>query len=239
MMILRSTAASPFARKVRIAVSVLGLADKIDVRETDLNDPADSIRVQNPLGKIPALILDDGTAYYDSRVIVEYLDHLAGGGRIIPREAKARFEALRLQALCDGILDASLLIVYENRYRPADKHVQSWLDRQADKVTRGLAALEAAPPRLDAGSRCRADRTRLPARLSRPAVSAEPGARIIRGCWPGTTASRRRCRLSRRQKSNRDRATQKPRSELRGFVFGVFDLSIRTGNSARRARCWF
>jgi glutathione S-transferase len=148
MMILRSTAASPFARKVRIAVSVLGLADKIDVRETDLNDPADSIRTQNPLGKIPALILDDGTAYYDSRVIAEYLDHLAGGGRIIPREAPARFEALRLQALCDGILDASLLIVYENRYRPVDKHVQSWLDRQADKVTRGMAALEAAPPQL-------------------------------------------------------------------------------------------
>jgi len=148
MMILRSTAASPFARKVRIAVSVLGLADKIDVRETDLNDPADSIRTQNPLGKIPALILDDGTAYYDSRVIAEYLDHLAGGGRIIPREAKVRFEALRLQALCDGILDASLLIVYENRYRPADKHVQSWLDRQVDKVTRGMAALEAAPPKF-------------------------------------------------------------------------------------------
>lgn len=148
MMILRSTGASPFVRKVRIAMSLLGLADKIDVRETDLNDPADTIRVQNPLGKIPALILDDGTTYYDSRVIVEYLDHLAGGGRIIPREAKARFEALRLQALCDGILDASLLIVYENRYRPADKHVQSWLDRQADKVTRGMADLEAAPPPL-------------------------------------------------------------------------------------------
>ena len=150
MMILRSTAASPFARKVRIAVGVLGLADKIDVRETDLNDPADSIRAQNPLGKIPALILDDGTAYYDSRVILEYLDHLAGTGRIIPREPKARFEAQRLQALCDGILDASLLIVYENRYRPADKHVQSWLDHQADKVTRGMAVLEAAPPQLTA-----------------------------------------------------------------------------------------
>lgn len=150
MMILRSTAASPFARKVRIAVGVLDLADKIDVRETDLNDPADSIRAQNPLGKIPALILDDGTAYYDSRVILEYLDHLAGTGRIIPREPKARFEAQRLQALCDGILDASLLIVYENRYRPTDKHVQSWLDRQADKVTRGMAVLEAAPPQLTA-----------------------------------------------------------------------------------------
>jgi glutathione S-transferase len=57
--------------------------------------------------------------------------------------------ALRLQALCDGILDASILIVYESRYRPAEMRVQSWLDRQADKVTRALAALEAAAPALD------------------------------------------------------------------------------------------
>ncbi len=147
-MILRSSPASPFARKVRIAAAVLGLANKIEVRETDLNDPADPIRVQNPLGKIPVLILDDGTIYYDSRVILEVLDHLAGGGCIIPREPKARFAALRLQALCDGILDASVLLVYESRYRPADKHVQVWVDRQADKVARGLAALEAAPPTL-------------------------------------------------------------------------------------------
>jgi glutathione S-transferase len=148
-MILKSSPASPFGRKVRVAASLLGLAEKIDVRETDLNDPADSIRVQNPIGKIPTLILDDGTVYYDSRVILEYLDHLAGGGRIIPREPKARFAALRLQALCDGILDASLLLVYESRYRPAEMRVQSWIDRQADKVARGLAALEAAPPTLD------------------------------------------------------------------------------------------
>jgi glutathione S-transferase len=149
MMILRSSPASPFGRKVRIAASLLGLSSEIDVRATNLEDPADSVRAQNPLGKIPVLILDDGTTYYDSRVILEYLDHLAGGGRIIPREAKARFAALRLQALCDGILDACLLLVYESRYRPADKHVQAWVDRQADKVARGLAALEAAPPKLD------------------------------------------------------------------------------------------
>ena len=149
MMILRSSPASPFGRKVHITASLLGLADEIDVRETDLNDPADSIRVQNPLGKIPALILDDGNVYYDSRVIVEYLDYLAGGGRIIPREPGARFATLRLQALCDGILDASILIVYENRFRPAEIRSQAWLDRQDGKVARGLAALEASPPQLD------------------------------------------------------------------------------------------
>ena len=150
MMILRSSPASPFARKARIAASVLGLADKIEVRDTDLNDPADSIRMQNPLGKIPALVLEDGTTYYDSRVIAEYLDHLAGGGRIIPREPDARLATLRLQALCDGILDASVLIVYESRYRAAEQQSQSWLERQAGKVARGMATLEASPPPLGA-----------------------------------------------------------------------------------------
>jgi glutathione S-transferase len=149
MMILRSSPASPFGRKVRIAASLLGLASEIDVTATNLEDPADSVRAQNPVGKIPVLILDDGTAYYDSRVILAYLDYRAGGGRIVPREASARFDALRLQALCDGLLDACLLLVYEGRYRPADKHVQSWIDRQTDKVARGLKSLEAAPPKLD------------------------------------------------------------------------------------------
>jgi len=149
MMILRSSASSPFARKVRIASSILGLDDRIDVRTVDLNDPADSIRAQNPLGKIPALVMEDGTAYYDSRVILDYLDHLAGGGCIVPRDTDGRFAALRLQALCDGMLDASVLIVYEGLYRPTDKHEQSWIDRQAGKIARGLSALEAAPPALD------------------------------------------------------------------------------------------
>lgn len=148
-MILRSTPSSPFVRKVRIAASLLGLDGKIDVRETDLNDPADSLRKQNPLGKIPALILDDGDILYDSRVILEYFDHLAGGGRIIPREAPARFATLRLQALCDGMLDAGVLIVYESRYRPPEMRVQTWVERQQDKIKRALGALEAAPPKLD------------------------------------------------------------------------------------------
>jgi len=149
MMILRSSPSSPFVRKVRIGASALGFDKHIDVQPTDLNDPSDAIRVQNPLGKIPALVLDDGTVYYDSRVILEYLYHLAGGGRIIPRAPRERFEALRLQALCDGILDAAVLLVYEERYRPADKRVDAWVDRQAGKVARAFAALEAAPPKLD------------------------------------------------------------------------------------------
>ncbi|HVV62481.1 MAG TPA: glutathione S-transferase family protein [Pseudolabrys sp.] len=149
MMILRSSPASPFGRKVRIAASLLKLDGEIDVRDTDLNDAADPIRSQNPLGKVPTLVVEDGTAYYDSRVILEYLDHRAGGGRIVPRDPGERFAALRLQALCDGILDASLLQVYERRYRPDNMRVESWVERQAEKVARGLATLEAAPPKPD------------------------------------------------------------------------------------------
>jgi glutathione S-transferase len=150
MMILRSGPASPFARKVRIAASVLGLSSQIELRKVDLEDPADSLREQNPLGKIPVLVAEDGNAYYDSPVIVEYLDHVAGGGKIIPNDAPARFAALRLQALADGILDACLLLVYEGRFRPAEMKVQSWVDRQSDKIARGMKSLEAAPPAITA-----------------------------------------------------------------------------------------
>jgi len=149
MMILRSSPPSPFGRKVRIAVSLLGLDAEVRVELADPTDAADSVRQQNPLGKIPVLIAEDGTAYYDSRVILDYLDDRSGGGKIVPRDRAPRFAALRLQALCDGILDASILTVYEARWRKPETHDQKWLDHQAGKVTRGLAALEAAPPALD------------------------------------------------------------------------------------------
>ena len=149
-MILRSSPASPFGRKVRMAAIILGLDRRIEITKADTTDPADTVRKENPLGKIPALVLDDGEVLYDSRVIVEYLDHLAGGGRLVPSDAKARFAALRLQALADGILDASILQVYEGRWRDASKHEPKWVEHQAGKVTRALAALEAAPPGRDA-----------------------------------------------------------------------------------------
>ncbi len=151
MMILRSAAPSPFGRKVQIALSVLGF-DDVKVEPTDTMDPRDAVREQNPLGKIPVLIADDGTCYYDSRVILEYLDDKSGGGKIIPLQSKERFAALRLQALCDGLIDASILTVYEGRWRPPERHEPKWLDHQAGKVERALAALEAAPPALDPGS---------------------------------------------------------------------------------------
>jgi glutathione S-transferase len=149
-MILRSSPASPFGRKIKIAAQVLGLDRQIEIEPADTSNPTDTVREQNPLGKIPALVLEDGTVLFDSRVILEYLDHLAGGGRIFPTDAGARFPALRLQALADGIMDASILVIYEGRWRPADRHEPKWVDHQAGKVTRALAALEADPPVLDA-----------------------------------------------------------------------------------------
>jgi glutathione S-transferase len=149
MMVLRSSPASPFVRKVRIAIAVLGFDAETRIETADTNEPADPLRRQNPLGKIPVLIAEDGTAYYDSRVILEFLDERAGGGRIVPREAKARLAALRLQALCDGVLDASILAVYETRWRASEHHEKKWLDHQAGKVTRALAVLESSPPALD------------------------------------------------------------------------------------------
>ncbi len=149
MMILRSSPSSPFVRKVRIAISLLGFDRDVTLDRADTRDPNDSIRQLNPLGKIPVLITEDGDAIYDSRVILDYLDERAGGGKIIPRAPKERLGALRLQALCDGILDASILTVYEGRFRKPETHEPQWLELQAGKVGRALALLEAAPPGLD------------------------------------------------------------------------------------------
>ncbi|WP_448951510.1 glutathione S-transferase family protein [Labrys neptuniae] len=152
---LRSSPPSPFGRKVKIAAHYLGLIDRIAVVFADTADPKDSLRGQNPLGKIPVLILDEGTIVYDSRVILEYLDELAGGGRILPR-GPARLDVLTRQALADGIMDAAILQVYEVRMRDEGQRSAKWLDHQAGKVTRALAAFEARTgtfdPVLDAGS---------------------------------------------------------------------------------------
>ena len=145
-MLLRASPLSPFARKVRMAILRLGLAERVAEVRGDPMNPQDVLRQDNPLGKIPVLITDDDHAVYDSRVILEYLDHFAGGGIIIPDGWPARREALTLQALCDGILDAAILIVYESRHRPADIHHPPWLDYQRGKVVRGLTTFAKALP---------------------------------------------------------------------------------------------
>jgi glutathione S-transferase len=144
-MILRSSPASPFGRKVKIVASLTGVLADLSIVETDTMNETDSIRRENPLGKIPTLILADGTTRYDSRVIAEYFDHL-GGGILFPDEPKARFDALTLQALADGIMDAALLVVYEARWREEPIRSARWVAHHEGKVARSLATLEASPP---------------------------------------------------------------------------------------------
>lgn len=148
MLILRSSPASPFGRKIKIAIAELGLEGRVEIVLADTNDPNEPLRRQNPLGKIPTLVLEGGATLFDSRVIAEYLDHLAGGGRLFPA-GEDRFAQLRLQALADGICDAALLQVYEVRFRPEGGRNAAWVENQAGKVARALASLDAAPPAYD------------------------------------------------------------------------------------------
>ena len=147
MLVLRASAASPFVRKVRIAAALLGLEDRIEISAADINNSDNSLRTQNPLGKIPALILEDGEAIFDSAVIVEYLDWLAGGGKIIPVEPKARFRSLTQAALADGIADAAVLMRYEILWREPQQRSQRWMAYQSDKIARALRVFEQAPRR--------------------------------------------------------------------------------------------
>lgn len=141
---LRSSPLSPFGRKVKIGAILCDI--HLDVVPADTSDPADSLWAQNPLGKIPVLLRDTEPAIYDSRVIMDYLDMSAGGGVLIPAAGEARVTALTMLALGDGICDAALLQMYESRFRDPEIHSARWMDHQAGKVARGLAALEAAPP---------------------------------------------------------------------------------------------
>lgn len=141
MLTLYSSPASPFVRKVQIAAALLGLGGRLKVVETDTANPETAFQKANPLGKIPALGLEDGGALYDSRVIVEYLDHLAGGGILFPAGPE-RFTALRQQALADGLADAAVLVIYEKRFRAADNYDEGWVARQNGKVARSLVELE-------------------------------------------------------------------------------------------------
>ncbi|MEW6125005.1 MAG: glutathione S-transferase N-terminal domain-containing protein [Pseudomonadota bacterium] len=138
---LRYSVTSPFARKVRAAAAHLGL--KLELEIADTGNEGDTLMGQNPLGKLPVLLTEDAPPLFDSPVILEWLDHAAGGGKILPTEPKARFAALRLQALADGIMDAALLLVYEQRFRPEQWRYDAWIARQTLKVNRTLDVLEA------------------------------------------------------------------------------------------------
>jgi glutathione S-transferase len=139
---LISSPLSPFVRKVRVALIETGLAGQVEeVRlATTPLDTDPQAAAANPLGKIPALIRDDGAALYDSRVITRYLDDLAGGG-LYPQARL--WEVLTLEATAEGIMDAAVLMTYEGRFRPEDLQYALWVEAQWAKIARALGAVEA------------------------------------------------------------------------------------------------
>ncbi|HZD91979.1 MAG TPA: glutathione S-transferase N-terminal domain-containing protein [Pseudolabrys sp.] len=144
--VLRSTVTSPFGRKVRMTIDVLGLADRVTLEPANTRDEHDTLRLQNPLGKMPCLMLADGTALFDSRVIIEFLQDVAGATRLLPPSGLIRYKMLTRAALADGIMDAALLVVYETRFRDTGTYSDRFLTHQRGKITRALASFEAAPP---------------------------------------------------------------------------------------------
>jgi glutathione S-transferase len=131
---------SPYVRKVRVFALEKGLGPRIELTEANpWPDPA-AVSAFNPLGKVPALVLDDGSALYDSPVICEYLDSLVPERPLIPARGPARWRALRQQALADGMQDAAVSIVLERR-RPAAERSAGVEQRAADAIRRSVAAL--------------------------------------------------------------------------------------------------
>jgi glutathione S-transferase len=131
--------ASPYVRKVMVVAQETGLLDRIEVATitTTPMQPDPGVAAANPVQKIPALVTDDGMTLFDSPVICEYLDSLHTGAKMFP-EGKARWQALRLQAAADGMLDAALLVVYEARFRDEAMRNKAW--------TPGTRSSRPAPP---------------------------------------------------------------------------------------------
>ena len=139
---LYTSPSTPFGRKTMVLILEAGLTDRIEIVQvtgTPL-DPGSLPITRNPLGKIPALDRKDGPAIYDSRVICRYLDDVAQGG-FYPA-APLLWHTLTLEATADGILEAALSMVYENRIRPEDKRFPAWVDGQWAKIDRALNAIE-------------------------------------------------------------------------------------------------
>lgn len=140
-MILYDNPASPFCRKVQVLARETGQMDQIDIAAAG-GSPVNSDQMpldHNPLGKIPTMVLKDGAALYDSRVICRYLDDQSGG-KFYPKGAL--YETLMLEALADGIMDAAVLMVYEFRARPEGERSPAMVEAMWGKITRALDQVE-------------------------------------------------------------------------------------------------
>ena len=143
-MTLFSHVASPFGRKVLVLLHETGQQQRVTLHPVTLSPtaPDATFNQANPLGKVPALQLADGSVIHDSRVILDYLDQQHVGNPLIPPGGSARWRRLTLASTADGIMDAAVLIRYERGLRPAQKQWQAWMTAQSDKVLRALASLE-------------------------------------------------------------------------------------------------
>ncbi|WP_448191424.1 glutathione S-transferase N-terminal domain-containing protein [Azospirillum sp. sgz301742] len=139
---LRYSATSPYVRKVMMVAIECGLDGSIELLKTDAWSPETDLPQDNPLGKVPALVLPGGPTLYDSPVICEYLDTLHDGARLFPSPGPARWTALRQQALADGICDAAILRRLEGN-RPDGEKSASWAERQRVAMARACDVLEA------------------------------------------------------------------------------------------------
>jgi len=144
-MTLFHSPASPFVRKVMVMLHETGQLDRVALKPTVITPiaPDDALNASNPIGKLPALRLDDGTVLHDSRVILEFLDLQHVGNPLIPREGMARWRRLTLASQADAILDAAVLTRYETFIRPQEKRWDGWVEAQQNKIRRSLANLEA------------------------------------------------------------------------------------------------
>jgi glutathione S-transferase len=130
---------SPYVRKVRIVMAEKRIEYHLDLE--DVWSPDSKIQDANPLGKVPCLIMEDGGAVFDSRVISEYLDTVTPVSRLLPSSGRERAEVRTWEALGDGILDALILVRLEQTQRPSEQQSQKWIDRQMGKVNAGVAAM--------------------------------------------------------------------------------------------------
>lgn len=139
---LIGTTTSPYVRKVRVVLA----EKKLDYQFVQDNawEATTQVPQVNPLGQVPALVLDGKEALFDSRVIVEYLDTLSPVGKLIPPSGRERAEAKTWEALADGLLDAAVLVRLERTWagRSEAQRCEPWMARQLDKVTRSLDAME-------------------------------------------------------------------------------------------------
>lgn len=142
MYTLRMSPASPYARKVRMAITAFGLQDQITMQTTDTNDLADSLQSQNPLGRIPVLVTPQGLCVYDSRVILDHLERLAGQA-LFPASGAARDAALTRAALAEGLIDSAIAWVYAERFARDQPPSTVWRERQQHKIKQALNHLEA------------------------------------------------------------------------------------------------